>query len=86
MSKDTKQVIVYATSWCGFCRMVEKYLHDKGIEFVVKDIEKDEEARAELMGKIDNNFRGVPVTDVGGSIVLGFDRPSIDAALSGDMK
>ncbi len=82
-NKKKNEVVLYSTSWCGYCKMTAKYLHDKGVNFVEKDIEKDAEAHAELMGKIHNDFRGVPVTDINGTLVLGFDRASIDHALQG---
>ncbi len=82
---STPSITLYSTSWCGFCKMTAKYLHDKGIEFVEKDIEADESAHQELMSKINNDFRGVPVTDINGTMVLGFDRPAIDAALEGGL-
>ncbi len=82
MSTNTKKITIYSTSWCGFCKMTAKYLHDKGIEFEEKDIEADEAAHKELMEKINNDFRGVPVTDIDGTLVLGFDRPALDAALA----
>lgn len=62
--------------------MLKQYLDNKGVAWIEKDIETDTSAHEELMGKIGGNFRGVPVSDVNGTIVLGFDRPSIDAALS----
>lgn len=61
--------------------MLKQYLTDKGVAFVDKNIETDAAAYDELMKKIKGDFRGVPVADVNGSIVLGFDRPAIDAAL-----
>jgi glutaredoxin-like YruB-family protein len=81
-SKDLSPVIIYSTTWCAYCKMLKKYLDDKKVAWVEKDIEQDAEANAELMKKIDNDFRGVPVSDIHGTIVLGFDRPSIDAALA----
>ena len=33
------------------------------------------------MEKIGGNFQGVPVTDIGGEIILGFDRPKLESAL-----
>lgn len=79
----TSQVTIYSTSWCGFCRSLEQYLTQKKVSYIVKDIEKDESAHVELMEKIGghDNFRGVPTSDIKGEIVLGFDRPKIDAAL-----
>lgn len=82
MADVTNPVIIYSTTWCGYCKMLKKYLSDKNVAWVEKDIENDASAHEELMRKIDGNFRGVPVSDVNGTIVLGFDRPSIDAALA----
>lgn len=83
-AEQTPKVVIYSTSWCGFCHSLEQYLAQKGVSFVTKDIEKDEAAYHELMNKIggQQNFRGVPTSDVAGEIVLGFDRPKIDSALA----
>lgn len=78
---DAKKVIVYSTNWCAYCKMAKQYLAGKNIEFEEKNIEEDADAHKELMDKIGGNFRGVPVIDVAGTIVLGFDRPKIDAAI-----
>ena len=84
MSDAKPLVTIYSTSWCGFCHSLEQYLQKKNVTFVTKDIEKDESAYNEMMEKIGGreNFRGVPTSDVNGEIVLGFDRPGIDAALA----
>lgn len=79
---DNKNVIIYSTSWCGFCKMAKQYLDSKKIAYVDKNIEQDAEAYKELMGKIGGSFQGVPVIDIKGQLVLGFDRPKIDAALA----
>lgn len=82
MADDTKSpVIIYSTTWCAFCKTEKQYLDSKGVPVEMKDVEADEAAYDELMGKIGGNFQGVPVTDIGGEIILGFDRPKIDAAL-----
>jgi len=80
-STDDAKVIVYSTNWCAYCKMAEKYFTDKSVSFVDKNIEEDAAAHKELMDKIGGNFRGVPVIDIAGTIILGFDRPKIDAAL-----
>jgi glutaredoxin len=58
-----------------------QWLDKLGIPYVAKDIEEDKAAYDELMGKIEGEFRGVPVTDIAGDIVLGFDRPKIQEAI-----
>lgn len=79
-AKDPK-VIIYSTTWCAFCKTEEQYLQRLGVEYVKKDVEEDKAAYDELMQKIGGNFQGVPVTDIAGEMVLGFDRPRIDATL-----
>jgi glutaredoxin 3 len=75
-------ITIYSTSWCGYCKMAMKYLSDKGIAYTDKNVETDMEAQAELLKKLDGDFRGVPVIDIDGTLILGFDRPRIDAALA----
>lgn len=74
-------VIIYSTNWCAYCKMARQYLDSKNVPVVEKNIEEDDAAHDELMAKIGGNFRGVPVLDIAGTIILGFDRPRIDAAL-----
>jgi len=78
---DDAKVTIYSTTWCAFCKTEKQYLEKLGVNFVEKDIEEDAAAHQELMGKIGGNFRGVPVTDIDGDLVRGFDRPKIDELL-----
>lgn len=75
------KVIIYSTTWCAFCKTEEQYLERLGVDYIKKDIEEDKEAYEELMLKIGGDFQGVPVTDIAGSLVLGFDRRKIDEVL-----
>ena len=81
MSTATPQITIYRTSWCAFCHTEAQWLERLGIPFVEKDIEADPAANEELMKKINGDFRGVPVTDVAGDIILGFDRPKLQDAI-----
>lgn len=78
--KDAK-VIVYSTSWCAFCHTEMDWLKKLGVEFEAKDIEAEPAARDELLEKNGGNFQGVPVTDIAGELILGFDRPKLEDAL-----
>lgn len=78
---DGSKVIIYSTTWCAFCKTEKQYLERLGVGFVEKDIEADKEAYEELMQKNGGAFQGVPVTDIAGSLVLGFDRRKIDEIL-----
>ena len=78
---DTAKITIYSTTWCAFCKTEKQYLEKMGVPFVEKDIESDEAAYKELMGKIGGDFKGVPVTDIDGEMVLGFDRAKIDSLI-----
>ncbi|MBC7942958.1 NrdH-redoxin [Candidatus Saccharibacteria bacterium] len=77
----TPQVTIYSTSWCAFCHAEIQWLNKMGIPYISKDIETDKEAYLELMGKNDGTFSGVPVTDIAGNLILGFDRPKLEEAI-----
>jgi glutaredoxin-like YruB-family protein len=78
---DDNKVIIYSTTWCAFCKTEEQYLTKLGVSYVKKDIEEDKEAYEELMSKSGGGYQGVPVTDIAGDLVLGFDRAKIDTLL-----
>jgi glutaredoxin len=76
-------VIVYGTSWCGACKAARSHLHDHHIPFVEKDIEKDQAAAQELARKAKRTglkLGGVPVIDVFGQLMMGYDPGTIDRA------
>jgi len=72
------RVVLYATDWCGYCKQTKRFLDSKGIAFKEFDIEKDAEARKayEALGG-----RGIPLIDVNGTLIRGFDPDEILAAL-----
>jgi glutaredoxin len=80
-ASDEPQVTIYRTSWCAFCHTEMQWLDRLGVKYVAKDIEADQSAHDELMAKINGDFRGVPVTDVAGDIILGFDRPKLQESI-----
>jgi glutaredoxin-like YruB-family protein len=80
----TEGVVIYTTTWCGYCKKAKAYLKKKGVDFVEKDIEKDQDAAQELAQKAaaaNVMPQGVPVIDVHGKLILGFDEAAIAAAL-----
>jgi len=77
-------VIVYSASWCGVCKKAKRVLDAWGVAYVEKDIEASRAAAEELAAKAAAaGFRpgGVPVIDVGGTILQGLDERSLRAAL-----
>jgi len=73
-------ITVYTASWCAFCHMTMRYLDDKGIAYTKKDVEEDPAYAEEAVAK--SGQRGIPVIDIDGDIIVGFDRPQIDAKLA----
>jgi len=74
-------IIIYTTNHCPYCDVAKQYFRDKNLDYEAKDIEFDESAFDELLEKLDGNFRGVPVFDINGQIIEGFDRSKIEKAL-----
>ena len=72
-------VTIYSTTWCAFCHAAKQYLNTLGVKFEDKDVEKDPQAANEAVGK--SGQMGVPVIDVDGIIIIGFDRQRLDMAL-----
>lgn len=83
--KGPVKITMYSTAWCGVCKRAKRFMDRKGIPYVEKDIEKDQAAMKELSAKAaaaGTRVRGVPVFDVGGALIPGFDKDKI-LALSG---
>ncbi len=72
-------VTVYSASWCAFCHAAKQYLDKLGVAYADKDVESSPEIANESVEK--SGQRGIPVIDIDGTIIVGFDRPKIDAAL-----
>jgi len=78
---NSAKITIYKTSWCAFCHSETEWLDNLGIPYVAKDIEADKAAYDELLTKNGGSFSGVPVTDVAGDMILGFDRPRLQDAM-----
>lgn len=79
---NTKPVaIIYGAEWCGWCHTAMEYFDQKGVSYRYHDIEKEEAAFKELVEKLGGPVQGVPVLDVNGEIITGYDIGKINAAL-----
>lgn len=77
--------IVYGAEWCGACHDAERYLKQRGIQVIHKDIEKSALANREMQEKLSvHHLSGgsIPVLDIGGRVLVGFSPSAIDAALT----
>lgn len=66
-----RDVVVYTTSWCGWCRKTLAFLDRNGIDYENRDIETDDDWRQELLEKTGGT--SIPVVEIDGQIVRGFN-------------
>ena len=74
-----KKIKVYGTPTCPYCAMTRKFLQDNNIEFEYIDVSAEPEKVREIVEK--SGQMGVPVLDIDGRIVTGFDKDAIERAL-----
>ncbi|MDU1076479.1 MAG: glutaredoxin family protein [Clostridium sp.] len=71
---------VYTTDSCPWCVKAKNYLKSKNIAFEELNVAEDMDARQEMVQK--SRQMGVPVLDINGTVVIGFDKLAIDTALT----
>ncbi|PIR97502.1 MAG: NrdH-redoxin [Candidatus Doudnabacteria bacterium CG10_big_fil_rev_8_21_14_0_10_41_10] len=67
-----KNVTIYTTSTCGYCKMAKSFFKDKNVNYKEVNVEADPAAAQDMIKK--SGQMGVPVIDIDGQIVVGFDR------------
>jgi glutaredoxin len=65
------EVVVYTTSWCGWCRKTLAFLDEQGVVYENRDIEADDSYREELIDKTGTTT--IPVVEIDGEIIRGYD-------------
>lgn len=70
---------IYSADWCAFCRSAKQYFDKLGVKYEEKNVETNPEYMKESVAK--SGQMSIPVIDIDGTIIVGFDRPKIDAAL-----
>jgi glutaredoxin len=79
-------VIVYGASWCGACHEAVAYLKSHKVPVIEKDIEQDPAANSEMQSKLARagvHGGSIPVIDVKGKILIGFEPHALEAAMRG---
>ncbi len=66
-----KNVTIYSTPTCHFCQLAKEYMKTHDIAYTEHDVASDLEKRKEMIDK--SGQMGVPVIDVEGKIIVGFD-------------
>lgn len=73
------KVIVYGAEWCAFCHEAMRYFDQHKVKYKYLNVEENPEYGQEAVKK--SGQFGIPVLDVGGEIIVGFDKSKIDQAL-----
>ena len=74
------KVIIYSTTTCPYCVYAKKYFTDKGVAFEDKNVGLDRAAGQEMVEK--SGQMGVPVIDIDGEIIVGFQPAVFEELLS----
>ena len=74
-----KHIILYSTPTCGYCKMAKAFFRDNNIAFEEKDVAENSENAEEMFQK--SGAMGVPVMDIEGEVIIGFDREKLKDVL-----
>lgn len=74
-----KKIKVYGVPACPFCNMTKKYLKDKGFDFEYLDVSLSQDLAKEMVEK--SGQMSVPVIEIDGEIIIGFDKERIKKML-----
>lgn len=73
------KVIVFSTPTCSYCNAAKSYFRQKGVKYKDVDVSRDAAAARDMVRR--SGQQGVPVIDIGGKVIVGFDRPKINQLL-----
>jgi glutaredoxin 3 len=75
----THRVVVYSSPTCVWCMRAKTYLRTQGVAFRDVDVSRDPAAARDLVRR--TGQMGVPVIEIDGHPIVGFDQARIDSAL-----
>jgi len=74
------KIRVFSTPTCPYCVTLKEYLKEKGFEFEDIDVSQDQKTLDEMVEK--SGQMGVPVVEIDGQIIIGFDKEKITQLLN----
>lgn len=84
-TKKDHQILLYALSTCGWCKMTKKYLKDQNVEYEYIDVDKLNETEKEIVNKHIKNHGGrlaFPTLIINDkTLITGFKKDQIAKAL-----
>lgn len=78
-TKKYPRVILFSTPTCTYCRRAKKYLREHNVPFKDVDVSRDAAAARDMVRR--SGQQGVPVIDIGGKIIVGFDQQKVNQFL-----
>ena len=69
------KVTIYTTPTCVYCKSAKEFFQDHNVDYAEKDVAQDEQARDEMVKK--SGVMAVPVIDIDGEVVIGFDKNKV---------
>ena len=75
-----KKVTIYSTPTCTYCLMAKDFFQNKGVDYEDVDVSVELERREEML-KLTGGQMGVPVIDIDGEVIFGFDKGKIESLL-----
>ncbi len=77
--KIMKKILIYSTPTCVYCNMAKNFFKANGAEYTEYNVATDLDKRKEMIDK--TGQMGVPVIDIGGEVIVGFDESRIGSLL-----
>jgi glutaredoxin-like YruB-family protein len=72
-------VTIYTTPSCGYCKVAKEFFRTQHISFTEYNVGSDQRRAEEMVRK--SGQTGVPVIEVNGKIIVGFNKPELEKAL-----
>lgn len=73
-------VIIYSTPTCVYCKMAKEFFKKNSVQYTEHNVAEDEKAREEMVNK--SGQLGVPVIDIDGKVMVGFNEGELKKALN----
>ena len=80
MENQNLKIRVFSTPACPYCVTLKNFLEEKGFKYENIDVSNDQKAAKEMIEK--TGQMGVPVVEINGEIIIGFDREKISKLLN----
>ena len=78
-NRGQPEVVLYTTSWCGYCKKAREHLNKLGVRYTEKDIERDMQAKRELIGYTGRT--AIPFMTIDGNKVHGYNPRKVERLL-----